>query len=87
MFKILSGPPDEHWSANIQTTFEDTNFSMWAMPTDNNNIRVAFFGFGLPWRRDIDLYAYTIDFARYTRLILTLCQDFSILEIKITREL
>lgn len=81
----LSGDKDDLPDAYLTVVFEDTNFLIRIDPIENYT-RISIFSFGQPWRRQIDFDAYTIDFARYIKLLLTLCKDFSILEAKTTRE-
>jgi hypothetical protein len=65
----------------FMTKFQDTDFLLTLYPK-NNNLRVSFVDIGEPWMRVIDYKSRTIDFARYSRLILDLCKDFSILKLE-----
>lgn len=64
----------------FMTKFQDTDFLLTLYPK-NNNLRVSFVDIGEPWTRVIDYESQTIDFARYSRLLLDLCKDFSILKL------
>jgi hypothetical protein len=70
----------DHSDAYFATKFENTDFLITAHPNDGR-IRISILDFGDPWIQLIDNQVGTIDFARYIRLMLALCKDFSILKI------
>ncbi len=71
--------------AYLLVKFENTDFLMRIDPSDKC-IRISIFYFGFPWKQEIDIEAGTIDFARYIRLLLWLCKDFTILGLQTTTE-
>ena len=48
----------------------------------NNLIKFSIGGFGKIWKKEFVNDDYGIDFARYTRLLLRVCKDFTILALE-----
>jgi hypothetical protein len=86
LLKLLEADENDLYNAYFTVKFEDTDFSMRLDP-DNGHMQLGIFALSFPWTRSVDDDNRTIDFARYIRLLLALCKDFSILEIKTTRDL
>jgi hypothetical protein len=86
LLTILTGDENDLSDAYLTVVFKDTDFLMRIDPIENYT-RISIFSFGQPWQRQIDRDSYTIDFARYIRLVLELCKDFPILELTTARDL
>jgi len=86
LLEILNATEKDPCDAYLTVVCNDTNFLMRIDPIDNNT-HISIFSFGQPWQRPIDRDSYTIDFARYIKVALELCRDFSILELTTTRDL
>lgn len=71
---------------SIYTKFEDTYFVFRINPNfDNNLLNVSMGAISHPWRKEFwnsPEDVLMIDFARYIRLMLKLCDDFTILKLK-----
>lgn len=76
----------------VLTTIEDTRFSLQIAQSENNLTQVSFDYFSNPWQR---AFFYTtgknfvpdFDYSRYTRLLLKLCEDFSLKELLVEADL
>ena len=66
----------------IHAKFQDTDFSIWVFKEKNNLINFSIGSFGIIWRKEFINGDYSIDFARYIRLLLRLCRDFTILSLE-----
>jgi len=65
----------------VRAKFQDTDFSIWIFK--KNNLINFFIGdFGIKWKKEFINDDYGIDFARYIRLLLRICRDFTILELE-----
>jgi len=62
--------------------FQDTDFFIRIFKKKNNLIKFSIGGFGRIWRREFINDHYGIDFARYIRLLLRICRDFTILALE-----
>ena len=69
---------DEHY---IHAKFQDTDFSIWIFKK-NNLIIFSIGNFGITWKKEFINDDYGIDFARYIRLLLRVCKDFTILALE-----
>ena len=67
---------------DIRAKFQNTDFFMWIFKEKNNLLKFSIGGFGIIWRKKFINGHYDIDFARYTRLLLRVCKDFTILELE-----
>jgi len=66
----------------VRAKFQDTDFSIWIFKKKNNLISFFIGDFSLKWKKEFINGNYGIDFARYIRLLLRICRDFTILELK-----
>jgi len=66
----------------VYTKFQDTDFFIAVYKEKNNILSFSISGFGPTWEKDFFHDHYSIDFARYIRLLLRICRDFTILELK-----
>ncbi len=66
----------------VHAKFQDTDFFMWIYKKKNNLISFFIGDFGITWKKEFINDDYGIDFARYIRLLLRICKDFTILELK-----
>ena len=67
---------------NVYAKFQDTDFSIWVYKRKNNLINFFIGNFGIRWKKEFIHGGYGIDFARYIRLLLRVCRNFTILELK-----
>ena len=69
---------------NIWTKFEDTYFTLWIREYEKGFIDVFIAGTSYPWKKDFwnGAVDHGFDFARYIRLLLKLCEDFTIVEVR-----
>ncbi len=66
----------------INIVFEDTNFFISFFKSDSGLLIISLVAFGSPWRSDYRDGIRMINLARYIRLLLRLCKDFIVLELK-----
>ncbi len=66
---------------NIFVRFQDTDFFMWIY-NKNNLINLSIGAFGILWRKEFMSGYYGFDFARYIRVLLRVCSDFTILSLE-----
>jgi hypothetical protein len=66
----------------IHSKFQDTDCSIWIFKEKNNLINFSIGGFSLIWRKDFLDGSHRIDFARYIRLLLRVCNEFTILALE-----
>ena len=66
----------------VRAKFQDIDFSIWVFKEKNNLINFFIGDFGIKWRKEFVNDDYGIDFARYIRLLLRVCKDFTILALK-----
>jgi len=66
----------------VHAKFQDTDFFIWIYKEKNNLISFFIGDFGIIWRKKFINYHYNINFARYIRLLLRVCRNFTILELK-----
>jgi len=66
----------------IRAKFQDTDFSIFVYKEKNNLLSFSISGFGIIWRKKFINDHYDIDFARYIRLLLRICKDFTILALE-----
>ena len=66
----------------IRAKFQDTDFSIFVYKEKNNLLSFSISGFGIVWRKEFINDNYGIDFARYIRLLLRVCKDFTILALE-----
>jgi hypothetical protein len=85
IFKCTDATLCDTSDAYLLVKFENTDFLMRIDPRDQG-IRISIFDFGFPWKQEADIEAGTIDFARYIRLLLLLCKDFTILRLQTATE-
>ena len=71
--------PEDH---NIRARFQDTDFFIWIFKERDNLLSFSIGGFGVIWRKGFINDTYGIDFARYIRLLLRVCKNFTILELE-----
>ncbi|MGB8367450.1 MAG: hypothetical protein WCD44_03770 [Candidatus Babeliales bacterium] len=62
----------------VDAKFQDTEFSIWIY-NKNNLINLSVGAFGIKWRKDFIDGHHGFDFARYIRLFLRMCDEFTIL--------
>ncbi|MGB8367610.1 MAG: hypothetical protein WCD44_04590 [Candidatus Babeliales bacterium] len=67
---------------SILAKFQDTDFFIWIFKKKNNLIKFSIGGFGITWRKEFIDDRYGIDFARYIRLFLRVCSEFTILSLE-----
>jgi hypothetical protein len=80
--KILYSHSDDE-ARHVRIKFQDTFCFLWFFKSDNGQLIFSIGSFGYKWDRDFSngRRIYTIDFARYIRLMLEACNDVSILEL------
>ena len=66
----------------VDAKFQDTDFSIWVYKEKNDLLSISIGSFGKIWRKEFINDDYGTDFARYIRLLLRVCKDFTILELK-----
>jgi len=66
----------------VNAKFQDTDFSIWIYKEKNNLLSFSIGGFGRIWRKEFINGHYDVDFARYIRLSLRVCRDFTILALE-----
>jgi len=66
----------------VRAKFQDTDFSIWIFKEKNNLLSFSIGDFGIKWRKRFINGRYDIDFARYIRLLLRVCKDFTILALE-----
>jgi len=66
----------------IHAKFQDTNFAISIYKKKNNLLKFSISNFGIMWRKEFINDNYGIDFARYIRLLLRVCKDFTILALE-----
>jgi len=66
----------------VYTKFQDTDFSVAIYKEKNNLLSFSISGFGPTWEKDLFHDHYDIDFARYIRLLLKICKNFTILALQ-----
>jgi|SRR5579862_2118473 len=66
----------------INIVFQDTNFFISFLNSDDEKLKVSMVAFGPPWRTDFRDNTRMVNLARYIRLLLQLCKDFVVLELK-----
>ncbi len=66
----------------VRAKFQDTDFSIFVYKEKNNLLSFSISGFGIIWRKEFINDDYGIDFARYTRLLLRVCKNFTILALE-----
>ena len=73
----------------LHAKFQDTSFFLWIRKTKNNRIIVSCGAFEFRWDKQFDRGSslYTIDFARYVRLLSNVCGDMNILRIETDSDL
>ena len=72
----------EGYERYIHAKFQDTDFSIFVYKEKNNLLSFSISGFGITWRKEFINDDYGIDFARYIRLLLRVCKDFTILALE-----
>jgi len=65
----------------IHAKFQDTDFFIWIFKK-NNLLSFSIGDFGIAWKKEFIHDHYGVNFARYIRLLLRVCIDFTILELK-----
>ncbi|MGB8367609.1 MAG: hypothetical protein WCD44_04585 [Candidatus Babeliales bacterium] len=65
----------------VRAIFQDTDFSIW-LYNKNNLISFSIDDFGIKWRKNFMDDYYGFDFARYIRLLLRMCNEFTILSLE-----
>ncbi len=66
----------------VRAKFQDTDFSIAVYKEKNNLLKFSISDFDIKWRKEFINDDYGTDFARYIRLLLRVCKDFTILELK-----
>ena len=66
----------------VDAKFQDTDFSIWIYKEKNNLLSISIGSFGIIWRKEFMDGSYRIDFARYIRLLLRVCKNFTILSLE-----
>ncbi len=66
----------------VDAKFQDTDFFILIHKEKNNLLNFSISGFGIIWRKKFINDDYGIDFARYIRLLLRVCRNFTILELE-----
>ena len=66
----------------VYVKFQDTDFSIAVYKEKANLLKFSISGFGIMWRKEFINDDYGIDFARYIRLLLRVCRNLTILELK-----
>jgi len=72
----------ESENCNIRAKFQNTDFFIWIFKEKNNLLKFSIGGFGIIWKEEFINNHYGIDFARYVRLLLKVCRNFTILELE-----
>jgi hypothetical protein len=67
---------------SILAKFQDTDFFIRIYKKENNLIKFSIGGFGIAWKKEFMDGHYGIDFARYIRLLLRVCNEFTILSLE-----
>ncbi len=67
---------------SARAKFQDTDFFIRIYQEKNNLLSFSIGCFGKIWRKKFFNDHYDIDFARYTRLLLRVCKDFTILALE-----
>jgi len=67
---------------NVRAKFQDTDFFIRIYQEKNNLLNFSIGDFGILWKKKFINDHYDIDFTRYVRLLLRVCRDFTILELK-----
>jgi len=70
---------EEH---SVRAKFQDTDFFIRIYQEKNSLLSFSIGDFGIKWRKEFINDHYDIDFARYIRLLLRVCRNFTILELK-----
>lgn len=71
----------EEEERRVRAKFQDTDFSIWVFK-EEDLINFAISGFGIIWRKYFLDGSHRIDFARYIRLLLKVCNEFTILSLE-----
>ncbi len=66
----------------VDAKFQDTDFSIFVYKEKKDLLSFSISGFGIVWRKEFINDNYGIDFARYIRLLLRVCKDFTILALE-----
>ena len=66
----------------VDAKFQNTDFSILTYKEKNNLISFSVSCFDIEWKKEFINDDYGIDFARYIHLLLRVCRDFTILELK-----
>jgi len=66
----------------VHAKFQDTDFFIWIYKEKDNLLSISIGSFGRIWRKEFVDGCYDIDFARYIRLLLRVCRDFTILKLE-----
>jgi hypothetical protein len=66
----------------INIVFQETDFFISFFKSDDEKLKVSIMAFGAPWRADFRDNIRMVNLARYIRLLLQLCKDFIVLELK-----
>ncbi len=66
----------------VDAKFQDTDFSIWVYKEKNDLLSISIGSFGIKWRKEFINDHYDIDFARYIRLLIRVCKDFTILALE-----
>ena len=86
MKKMLNYSEEITWDGepNIYTKFQDTYFYFWVGKSEEGFLVVHLGGINFPWKKDFwnGAVDHGFDFARYLRLLLKLCEDFTIVEVR-----
>jgi hypothetical protein len=77
---LATDPDSEDRLINI--VFQDTNFFISFLKSDDEKLKVSMVAFGPPWRTDFRDNTRMVNLARYIRVLLQLCKDFVVLELK-----
>jgi len=81
---FISTDQNREYGRTILTKYQDTSFSFRFINDENNRMQVDFSDISYRWIKEFwnsgrDISA--IDFARYIRLLLKICEDFNIKEL------
>jgi|SRR5579862_5934660 len=66
----------------MNVIFQDTNFLLWFFESCDGFLEISIGAFGVPWRADFRDKNRMIHLARYIRLLLRLCKNSIVLELK-----
>ncbi|MGB8367294.1 MAG: hypothetical protein WCD44_02950 [Candidatus Babeliales bacterium] len=66
----------------IYAKFQDTDFFIWIYKEKNNLLNFFIGDFCVAWKKEFMDNHYGIDFARYIRLLLRVCNEFTILSLE-----